>query len=70
MSINDFRRLKEVLAEIHRIDLRKKVEEFEKKVAATRRIPLHSTIKQSTLIVSYISPVITILSNLGVFMCG
>ena len=51
MSINDFRRLKEVLVELHRIDLKKKVEEFEKKVGATRRIPLHSAIKQSMLIV-------------------
>ena len=52
MSINDFRRLKEVLVEIHRIDLKNKVEEFEKKVAATGKIPLRSAIKQSRLIVS------------------
>lgn len=52
MSINDFRRLKEFLVQLHRIDLKNKVEEFEKKVAATRRIPLRSTIKQSMLIVS------------------
>ena len=51
MSIHNFHRLKEVLVELHRIDLKKKVEEFEKKVGATRRIPLHSAIKQSMLIV-------------------
>ena len=46
LSINDFRRLKEVLVQLKRIDLKNKVEEFEKKVVATRRIPLCSTIKQ------------------------
>ena len=48
--MNDFRRLKEVLMQIKRIDLKNKVEEFEKKVAATKRIPLCATVKRSMLI--------------------
>ena len=47
LSMNNFHRLKEVLVEIKRIDLKNRVEEFEKKLAATRRIPLNATVKQS-----------------------
>ena len=50
LSINDFRRLKEVLVEIKRIDLKNKVDEFEKRVSATRRIPLRAATKQSMLV--------------------
>lgn len=49
LSINDFRRLKELLVQIKRVDLKNRVDEFEKKIAATRRIPLCSTVKQSML---------------------
>ena len=47
LSMSNFHRLKEVLVEIKRIDLKNRVEEFEKKLAATRRIPLNATVKQS-----------------------
>ena len=47
LSINDFRRLKEVLEQLKRIDLKNKVDEFEKKVSATRRLPLRAATKQS-----------------------
>lgn len=50
LSTNDFRRLKELLVELKRIDLKNRVEEFEKKIGATGRIALQSSTKQSMLI--------------------
>ena len=47
LSINDFRRLKEVLVQIKRIDLKNKVDEFEKRVSATRTTPLCAATRQS-----------------------
>ena len=49
LSFNDFHCLKKILAQIKTMDLKHEVEEFEKKIGATRRIPLYSTIKKSML---------------------
>ena len=46
LSINNFTRLKEVLVTLKRIDLKNRVEEFEKKIASTRRVVLHSKPKR------------------------
>jgi len=50
LSINNFHRLKEVLVELKRIDLQKRVIEFEQKISATRRVVLQSKPKQGVLL--------------------